>query len=301
MPSPLLPKCNPGHAYINIYITYTDAFQNTPSECNLYLTNTTSTCSNLQLLRGRDGRDGQTGPPGRDGRDGLPGLPGGGNTGGQPGRDGLNGTQGPIGPQGRDGLNGTQGPIGPQGPVRPAGPTIGGVVYTRWGNSACPNITGTELVYTGRAGGTPYRTQGGGANYLCLPMDPEYNLPSIAGVQGYSPVWGAEYEVPVVGEHNHDVPCAVCHVITRETVLMIPAKTSCPTSWTEEYDGYLMSDQQEDYRKMFVCVDRAQGSFPGTGADTNGALFFHTEADCTNLPCPPYNNEQELNCIVCTK
>ena len=175
------------------------------------------------------------------------------------------------------------------------------MVYTRWGNSACPNITGTELVYTGRAGGTYHDTQGGGANYLCLPMDPEYNLTSRAGVQGYSPVWGAEYQHPVVGVHDHDVPCAVCHGTTREAVLMIPAKTSCPTSWTKEYDGYLMAEHIARYRRMFVCVDREQELIPGTAADTNGALFYHTEADCTGLPCPPYNNEQELNCIVCTK
>ena len=272
------------HKYL--HITYTDAFQNTPSECNLYPTNTTSTCSNLQLLRGRDGRDGQTGPPGRDGRDGLPGLSGGDGTEGQPGRDGLNGTQGPI---------------GPQGPVGPAGPITGGVVYTRWGNSGCPNITGTELVYTGRAGGSFYSQRGGGANYLCLPMDPEYNLPSRAGVDGWSPVWRAEYQFPLDGEHEYAVPCAVCHGTTRETVLMIPAKTSCPTSWTKEYDGYLMSEHFSFHRTMFVCVDRAQESIPGTGANTNGAVFFPTEADCTNLPCPPYNTEQELNCVVCTK
>ena len=175
------------------------------------------------------------------------------------------------------------------------------MVYTRWGNSGCPNIAGTELVYTGRAGGSFFDQRGGGANYLCLPMDPEYNLTSTAGVQGDSPVWGAEYQDPVVGAHQDDVPCAVCHVTTRETVLMIPAKASCPTSWTEEYDGYLMSERDTTRRTMFVCVDREQESIPGTGANTNGALFYHTEAHCTSLPCPPYNNNQELNCVVCTK
>ena len=175
------------------------------------------------------------------------------------------------------------------------------MVYTRWGNSGCPNISGTELVYTGRAGGSHWNQQGGGANYICLPMDPEYNLPSRAGVHRYSPVWGAEYQFPLDGEHDHDVPCAVCHGTTRVAVLMIPAKTSCPTSWTEEYDGYLVSGFVNHYRTMFVCVDRAQESFPGTAADTDGAQFWNAEADCTNLPCPPYNNEQELNCVVCTK
>ena len=242
-------------------------------------------------LNGTQGPIGPQGPPGVDGLDGTQGPIG---PQGPPGVDGLDGTQGPIGPQGPpgvDGLDGTQGPIGPQGP------TSGGVVYTRWGNSACPNIAGTELVYTGRAGGTHYNEQGGAANYLCLPMDPEYNLTSRA--DRTSPVWGAEYHTH--GSYDNDAPCAVCHVTTRETVLMIPAKISCPTSWTNEYDGYLMSGYIRHYRTMFVCVDRAQESIPETGANIDGVLFHQAEADCTNLPCPPYNNEQQLNCVVCTK
>ena len=57
------------------------------------------------------------------------------------------------------------------------------------------------------------------------------------------------------------------------------------------------------YRTMFECVDAEQESLPGSAANTNGALFYHVEADCSaaGLPCPPYNNHQELNCVVCTK
>ena len=92
----------------------------------------------LRLLRGRDGRDGL---PGRDGEDGKPGPQGG------------------------------QGPPGPQGTP---GPRSAGVTYTRWGKSSCPTISGTQLVYVGRAGGSEYNEQGGGAEKLCLPLDPDY-------------------------------------------------------------------------------------------------------------------------------
>ena len=34
---------------------------------------------------------------------------------------------------------------------------------------------------------------------------------------------------------EHDAPCAVCRVALQGTMLMIPAKTTCPTYWTEEY------------------------------------------------------------------
>ena len=246
-------------------------------------------CPNLELLRGRDGRDGQLGSPGRDGRDGMSGIPG---PQGPPGP-----ANGPPGPVGAPGARGAQGPIGATGQP---GPRSGGVVYTRWGKSSCPSIAGTELVYAGRAGGSHY-THGGAANYLCMPLDPEYTLQYRGGVQGYNYVYGTEYDVPIRGSHNHNVPCAVCSATTRLQLLMIPAKTSCPTSWTREYYGYLMSKHHDRNPSMYECVDKDQESVPGSQADTNGALFYHVEASCNGMHCPPYNDYKELNCVVCTK
>ena len=176
------------------------------------------------------------------------------------------------------------------------------MTYTRWGNSSCPNITGTELVYTGRAGGSHYSEKGGASNYLCMPLDPEYTLAYSAGVNGQSYIYGSEYEHPLhSSKYEHNVPCAVCAVSTREMVLMIPAKTSCPTSWTREYYGWLMSEHRGHHRSQFECVDHAQESIPGSRADTNGILFYHVEANCNGMPCPPYDPQKELTCVVCTK
>ncbi len=83
---------------------------------------------------------------------------------------------------------------------------------------------------------------------------------------------------------------------------MIPAKASCPPTWTKEYYGYIMAAHQTHHRSMFVCADEDQESLPGSQGNADGALFYHVEADCdTGLPCPPYNINQELNCVVCTK
>ena len=164
----------------------------------------------------------------------------------------------------------------------------------------------TMLVYTGIVGGTFFTQAGGGANYLCLPEVPEYSstLKYKAGVQGFSPFHGAEYEAPVqTSSQNFNVPCALCHVPTRATQIMIPAKFSCPFSWTREYYGYLMTRHKSHKRTMFVCVDESMEGIPGSQANTTGALFYHTEAACgTGLLCPNfYNKHQELNCVVCTK
>ena len=69
----------------------------------------TSSLPYIEVLRGRDGRDG---------RDGVPG---------------------PRGPQGQ---RGDQGQKGDQGVAGPPGPRSGGVVYTRWGKSSCPSVSG---------------------------------------------------------------------------------------------------------------------------------------------------------------
>ena len=137
-----------------------------------------------------------------------------------------------------------------------------------------------------------------------MPEDPQY-MNYRPGVQDTSPIFGTEYEVhggPLSAVHNHNVPCAVCFSSMRETVLMLPAKPTCPPSWTLEYAGYLMSTYRiNHYRTMYECVDKDPDCIPGSAADTHGAVFYHTEASCNGMPCPPYDPQKELTCAVCTK
>ena len=130
------------------------------------------------------------------------------------------------GPRGLQGQRGDQGQKGEQRVAGPPGPRNGGVVYTRWGKSTCPSVSGTTLVYAGRAGGTWWQHKGGAANYLCMPDDPDY-LSYRSGVQGYNYVYGTEYQTnpgPLQAIHDHNVPCAVCYASTRVAVTMIPLK-----------------------------------------------------------------------------
>ena len=214
------------------------------------------------------------------------------------GRDGLPGRDGAPGPAG------LPGEPGPQGKEGPAGPQSGGATYIRWGKSSCPdNVPGTEMVYSGIAAGAFFSQSGGGANYLCMPKNPQYkaNLRYRAGEDSFSKLYGVEYAGPLQGSDNHNVPCAVCHVSTRSAVLVIPARYSCPPAWTMEYYGYLMSSYRSHKRSSFECVDEDQEALPGSYANTDGGIFTDVEAHCNGLPCGPYNNHQELNCAVCTK
>ena len=55
---------------------------------------------------------------------------------------------------------------------------------------------------------------------------------------------------------------------------MIPAKTRCPSTWTLEYSGYLMSTHRVNhYRTMFECVDKNPDSIPGSASDNNGSTI----------------------------
>ena len=173
----------------------------------------------------------------------------------------------------------------------------------RWGHNACPSVPGTKILYTGRMSGAFFNHKGGGANFLCLPNDPQYSNLNTNRPPYYSTIYGTEYQYPNAGSHNHNVPCAVCHATTRTAKLMIPAKTSCPPNWTREYYGYLQSEGNygDRQRTEYVCVDKAQVSLYGSHADINGALLYHVRAECHGIQCPPYNANDVLTCTVCTK
>ena len=227
---------------------------------------------------------------GRDGRDGLNG------------RDGLAGSIGEKGDKGEPGQNAIQGP---------PGPSSGGAIYTRWGRTVCPDTSGTELVYKGLTAGTPYDQTGGGANYLCAATDPQYFSTQVprngANEIPLSYLSGTQYKVPSFSSlHYHNVPCAVCYTSQRSSKLMIPGRRSCPQSWTEEYEGYLMAEHSNPGHKhtmVYECVDIKDGEVvPDEGHDSGGALFYLTGAVCNvGLPCPPYEANRPMTCVVCTK
>ena len=52
---------------------------------------------------------------------------------------------------------------------------------------------------------------------------------------------------------------------------------------------------------MFECVDKNAQAIPGGAKNTDSALFYHVEIKCVGLLCPPYDEQRELACVVCTK
>ena len=294
-----------------------------------YSTTTTGSCPQMELLRGRDGRDGRDGPRGEKGDFGQQGDKGDmglkgdkgsvGERGGQGasgpqglagpcgpegvkgerggkgdrGSHGFTGIQGPPGPAGVSGVKGERGESGERGEKGEYGPPYSGGVYIRWGRASCPNTTGTELVYSGRAGGDA------GTGSLCLPTDPAsvYN----GAATSYRVVQAMEYySPPTIGLQHCNVPCAMCYTSPRHTVTVIPAKTTCPHHWTLEYAGYIMA-VHSGYHK-YDCIDWNAEAIPGTCASESGFRIIHTRVVCDHgVPCPPYRSTNVLMCAVCSR
>ena len=79
------------------------------------------------------------------------------------------------------------------------------------------------LTFVGFVGGTHYSTQGGGVNYQCLPLDPDYNLFTNASNRyAVAVISGAEYETGYGGGG------AMCEVLRTWTDLYDSSKTQLP-------------------------------------------------------------------------
>ncbi len=68
--------------------------------------------------------------------------------------------------------------------------------------------------------------------------------------------------------------------------------SECPTSWTMEYKGYLMTEYRTHKRSTYKCVDYNQESIPGSHINVQGALFYHVETECSGMLCPPYDPQK---------
>jgi len=177
---------------------------------------------------------------------------------------------------------------------------VSGVSYTKWGSTKCRN--GATLVYPGIVAGASANHQGGGSNKLCMPNYPQYSN-FISNFHGDTYLFGTEYENNIRWSNNqYNAPCAVCYVSNKHTSIMYPARKSCPSGWTVEYSGYLMSEHQSTYRSMYVCVDASMEPIPGTMGNDAASHFYHVESVCDRvLQCPPYDRNKELTCVVCSK
>jgi hypothetical protein len=175
----------------------------------------------------------------------------------------------------------------------------------RWGRNTCP--AGAQLTYSGYAASGNYQNSGSGRNMLCMTDSPTWGLFN-DGNQNGALLYGVEFETisyglaaPFPALQDLDADCAVCLRTPASATLMVPGTQACPTGWTPEYAGYLMSTHYTQQGGQFVCVDANPVGRPGSGLGANGHLWYPTEAECGSLPCLPYVQDREVTCAVCSR
>jgi len=53
-------------------------------------------------------------------------------------------------------------------------------------------------------------------------------------------------------------------------------------------------------QKDYACVDINAEPLDNTPGDKDGALFYLMVTKCGSLRCPPYTNNADVRCVVCT-
>ncbi len=177
-----------------------------------------------------------------------------------------------------------------------SGQSSGGV-FTHWGSSRCNN----ETVYSGIMSSSVHNDTGGASNYLCMPNEASYGTQVSSALESDT---GGITAVEFTSSTS-TVACSVCF-IPRVTVLMIPARSACPTGWTTEYSGYLMSQATIQERTEYVCVQLVSPDRVSIETGAGGRVHFVT-VDCENgFRCnqdsdTSYLAERELSCVVCSR
>ncbi len=171
--------------------------------------------------------------------------------------------------------------------------------YERIGNSYCPiYFSGISMIYSGVTvsysfnNGTPTSYSG----FRCMPLyvDIEYYNGFGPGYLLMDQVYSeniTKYKTFMPSD-NYDAACAVCMVEGRGSIMVIPGKLEClDSSWTNEYSGYLMTGN--------TCVDMEMDSISGLG-DPDGVAFLRHEVISSKVN-PKYQDNNVLNCVVCSK
>eukprot|EP01047_Picozoa_sp_COSAG01_P085635 COSAG01_NODE_18902_length_1045_cov_1.292812_1_plen_311_part_01 len=122
----------------------------------------------------------------------------------------------------------------------------------------------------------------------------------------------AEYETSGKGLwklwhlHDEDVPCAVCQSTGSLATLMQPGNSVCPSGWSSEYSGFIMSAPYNDnYRTEYICVDAEAEASANSATVDNSADSTHlspVEIQRSNGDTlEGYTSNAELTCAVCSQ
>ena len=95
-------------------------------------------------------------------------------------------------------------------------------------------------------------------------------------------------------------PCVVCAAERKSTTVMIPARNDCPTGWSLEYHGHLLSSHYAtDKKSQSLCFDDNIEGLNPTG--TSGHHLYRVGVDVGYGLPSSFPSARELTCAVCSK
>jgi hypothetical protein len=96
--------------------------------------------------------------------------------------------------------------------------------------------------------------------------------------------------------YSRNTPCALNLIST----FLFSGRKTCYNGWKAEYSGYLMSDSSKQSSKDYVCVDKNAEALDNNISNNDHALLVPIRTRCGSLRCPPYTNQADIQCVVCT-
>ncbi|XP_033759008.1 uncharacterized protein LOC117341268 [Pecten maximus] len=117
-------------------------------------------------------------------------------------------------------------------------------------------------------------------------------------------IYGAEFqqghEVFGLPRNDEDIACAVCRNSVHTISVMIPGRTQCYPGWVEAYSGLIVAGYPyHPTNTDHLCMDSLPQPIPGGQSNDEGQLFRPSVTKCGSLPCPPYEEDKLVPCVVC--
>ena len=121
--------------------------------------------------------------------------------------------------------------------------------------------------------------------------------------------------ISLVGEHAHILFRHIClgvlwadwvsKPISGKTTYVLAIYHSCMHTYTSHWlvwaGSWLKVIHHEWASGLFECLDNSPELVPGSISNIGGAAFTHVETVCRGIPCPLYDRNKEITCVVCTK
>lgn len=153
--------------------------------------------------------------------------------------------------------------------------------------------------------GSSSDANGNGANYQCLPTEPNYGTFNSTSNDVRASISVATLatngSVLSSGLDGKIIQCALCQTISATSATMFIGNT-CPVNWTKEYNGYLVSEEEVTGRtaKGYACLKETPDVLDNSSGRAGTSSVNLVELECDALSCGTSTSNEEVSCAVCS-